>query len=422
VDNTATLGPFDPPRDYPLEPELQGNPPRDVPGELRRGRHSRRTRAQVIGLAVAGLVCLASSQVPIIQTWGLYFLPFQYLDWIGGALLGGALVVWVVSKVSRGPFRYVEEGTAVVARVLALELRPTMYYNGQPSAYRYFAQVEYRDLSSGELRVVELCSNHFGAAFKDSLICTYRVGDFVTAVFLPHDPVRSLRLYGFLELRPDLGVVKRQRRTEAAGNPLMTVLGVLALFALFFLLCWNLYAFGRYRPVAWSNTLLIPGVLGAVVLGGGLLAYLAWSQRREQRTRDGRNREALAAGGAIEVAAAPGRAQGWFLGVVLFAGALLLGGLTCACWALTLNGWLDASPARARPIAVENMVIVTHGGIVRQYEIKYRFADDVQRDKHEYLSTPQEMKQLAGRPAVAYQKAGFFGWPWVERITPVQGK
>jgi hypothetical protein len=422
MDDIATLGPFDPPRDYSFEPELQGNPRRDIPPELRQGRHARGRRAWLIGLAVSGLVCLVSSQVPIVQTWGLYFLPFGYLDWIGAALLAGALVFGVFNKFHRGPYRYVEEGTPIVARVVGLELRPTMYHNGQPNAFRYFAQVEFRDPSSGELRVAELRSNDIGAVFKDSLTCTYRVGDYVTAVYLPHNPERTLRLYGFLELRPDLGVVKRQRGLEAAGNPLMTALGVAAIFGCFFLLCWNVYAIGRYRPVAWSNALLVPGIVGAVVLGGGLLAYLAWHQRKERRAREARNRAAVAGGGAFEVASAKGGAQGWILGIVLFFGALLLGGLTCGCWALTLNAWLDDSPPRVRPVVIQQMVVKTHSGIFRQYEIKYRFTDDILAEKHEYLSTPQEMQQLAGRPVVAHQKAGFLGWPWVERIVPVQGK
>ncbi len=43
-----------------------------------------------------------------------------------------------------------------------------------------------------------------------------RVGDYVTAVHPKAKPAKTVRLYGFLELRPDLGLV-RAAPTQAPG-------------------------------------------------------------------------------------------------------------------------------------------------------------------------------------------------------------
>jgi hypothetical protein len=357
----------------------------------------------------------------MVQTWGLYLLPLAWLHWIGGGLLVIAAIVAIVHAVRRGPYRYVEEGLPLVVRVVALELRPTAHMNGQPTNFRYFATVEYFDPETGQLQMLETPSEDVSAVKKDSLGCTYHVGDYATAVYFPGDLARSLRLYGFLNLRSGMGVVKREGGD--AGSSVGTVVGgVLVLFGMFFLLCWNVYAISRYPTVGWENTLLIPGIGGAVLLGGLILAVVIWQQRSEKRKREERNAAAAAAGQAVEVEASIGLVSSIFLGVIVFAGSLLMGGLTAGCWALTLNAWLDDSPPTPRPVRIVEMVSVTHNFILRRFEIKYQFLDDPEGKKHEYLSTPEEMRPfLQVRVAVAEQRAGFFGWRWVDRIVPAPG-
>jgi hypothetical protein len=416
--STAPAEPFSPPPDYQFEPEFHAESPRPIPPELYKGRYASGQYNQIVGVAVAGVVCLACSFLPFVQTWGLYFLPLAYLDWIGAGLLVFALGGFVVAKVRRGPFRYVVAGVPVVARVLELELRPTMYHNGGAVSFRYFAVLGLQDADTGELKALETSSNEIAAGFKDGLDCTYRVGDYATAVYLPGKLERSLRLYGFLDLRPGLGVVKKDRSAEKPTSPIMGALGVLAIFGFFFALCWDLYAMGRYRPLDWMPTMLIPGVGGAVVLGGLLIGFLWVEQRRSRRQLAERNAVAAAEGRALEPEPPSGGFGAIFLGLIVVCGSLGMGGLTCCCWAWTLNAWLDASEPKPRPVRIEKMVQVTHNGIFRQYQIEYRFADELVGEKQEYLSTPDEMRQFAGTDGDAQIKAGFFGWRWVERIKP----
>jgi hypothetical protein len=164
--------------------------------------------------------------------------------------------------------------------------------------------------------------------------------------------------------------------------------------------------------------MLIPGVGGAVVLGGLLMGFLWWESRKSARQRAERNAKAAAEGGALEPVPSMGCAGGAVFGLVIFIGCLGMGGLTVCCWAWTLNAWLDRSQPNQRPVRIEKMIQRTHGGLFRQYEIEYRFADELFGDKRDYLSTPDEMRQFFAFVGVADVKAGFFGWRWVERISP----
>lgn len=408
------LGTFDPPRDYRLEPELEGAPRRPIPPALRHGRYAAGQRRQVWGLFIAGATCLIAGFVPLIQTWGLYVLPLAWLHWIGGGLLVIALVVAAVHAVRRGPFRYVEDGLPLVVRVRALELRPTAHFNGQPATYRYFAVVEYRDPESGKLLTAETTSDDVPAPQKDGLACSYRVGGYATAVYLPGDLERSLRLYGFLGLRGGLGLVPAGGEA-APVSPAQTAGAILAIFGLFFLLGWNVYAFTAFGPAEYSHTMLIPGLGGAVLLGGAALAAIAWQGRAAARAGAAKD----AAGQAVE-APSVGRVTEVMVAVVVGLGCLLMGGLTAFCWALTLNAWLDESEPRERLVRIDKMVQVTHSGLIRRYEIKYRFADDPEGKPREYASSPQEMAGFAALVGVAEERGGRFGWRWVERIRPLR--
>jgi hypothetical protein len=78
---------FAPPVGCRFEPEFEPPAPRRIPGELLQGRHAKRQRRTTVGLAVARALCLGLSQLSIVRSWGLYFLPLNYLSWIGLGLL-----------------------------------------------------------------------------------------------------------------------------------------------------------------------------------------------------------------------------------------------------------------------------------------------------------------------------------------------
>jgi hypothetical protein len=80
---------------------------------------------------------------------------------------------------------------------------------------------------------------------------------------------------------------------------------------------------------------------------------------------------------------------------------------------------LDDSPAQFRPVQIDNLVVVTHKLLSREYKIKYHFLADAE-SKHDLLSTPSEMDQFDTDLGLAEIHDGRLGWSWVKRIVPVK--
>ena len=105
------------------------------------------------------------------------------------------------------------------------------------------------------------------------------------------------------------------------------------------------------------------------------------------------------------------------LGAILLFGAVLLSGATVLCWAYTANALLDDSPAKPVPVQITDMIQTTHGGIFREYQMKFRRAED--KSDQSLLTTPDHMDQFVVPIGNAMVRAGRFGWPWVETIKPI---
>ncbi|HSU54794.1 MAG TPA: hypothetical protein VLT36_12100 [Candidatus Dormibacteraeota bacterium] len=415
-----SLEAFAPPSNYRFEPELQETPPRHVPEEFRNSPFFVRQRNTLVRVLLAGGLCIVFGRLPIFREWGLYVLPLAYLSWVGAGLLvlGGA--GWISSKARRGPIQYVEEGIPLVARIRELVLRPTMIMNGQPTTYVFSAVIEYRDPDTGALVEKKVDSRDFSASGKDKYRTSYHMGEYVTAVYLKSNPAKTLRLYGFLELRPDIGLLQ----TRAAEPPSLakTVLGVGAVFAIFAVLFWNVYAFSKYEPLDLSFAQAGgPVIVGGVVLGGGLIAWLATRQARSRREMAARNEKALASGQAVELQArkrGPFGAHGLIMTLVIGAGALMLGGVVVLCWCFSANALLDKSKPEFRPVEIVEFWSTTHSFLFREYEIEYRFPGETKTRK--LLSSPAQMARFQSKQGVAEVHPGCFGWSWVETIAPPQ--
>lgn len=278
------LGPFAPPDDYQFEEELQDEPPRPIPAELRRGRYAKRARLTAWAFLVVGVLSMATGMLPVVKFCGLFVLPLKYLTWIGVGCAAAAAFGFLSNLVRRGPYRYVEEGVPIVARVCSLVLGPTAIVNGEPASYGFAASIQYRDPESGEVVFAETKSNPFSTSFKDRLTTSYHVGDYVTAVYLKSDPAKSLRLYGFLDLKPGLGLIERDATDET--GIVKSLLLVVVVFGIFAVLGWNIYAYGRYEPLEMTfRQGVLPFVVGAIVLGGGVLG--GWSMKGSASEENG---------------------------------------------------------------------------------------------------------------------------------------
>lgn len=417
---TTTQAPIDvvPSARHAFEPEFTGHPPRPISDRLSEGPYAQGRRRAGIALAVAAAAGLVLSKAPGIDVLARYVLPLGYLTWVSlGALLLAA-VSYLPLALRRGPFLYVRDGLPLAVRVLDVVKTPTAIVNGAPSAYAFVATVGFRHPDTAEATAAQVKSDDFSAMRKDAYEVPFKVGDDVTAVYLPGRLEKTLRLYAFLQLSPEVNLRPRSKRTTT-DSPLKTALLLLAIPAFFLVLLANVYAFGRYHPVALDyRRIALPMVVGGLVLGGGLFAGLYLAHRSEQRRIRERSLEALASGAAVEVGT-PFLGQGayaWFLRVILAVGAPFLGALTTMCWCFMANAWLDRSAPRSVPATVVEMTMTTHAFIFREYELEYRLEGS--SDEHRLLTTPEHLAQLAGRDVAARVRQGRFGWPWVEMVTP----
>ena len=415
----AEFGPFEPPEDYEFEPELRNDPPRHIPSELNQGRYARgRRKGLVVGL-LTGFLCASLSLVPAVKFAALFLLPLAYLGWIGLAIIGITLVGYLLYLFRKGPFAYVENGSPLVVRICSLVVRPRLIFNGEPTAYECAAIIQFRHPATGQLTVAETVSNEFAATQKGGLTTSYNVGDHATAVYLGSDPDATLRLYGFLDLRPGLGLVKRD--DQRPDSLLATATTVLVMFSAIAALFWSFYAYEQYSPLETTTArFAVPMAIGSALFGGLGLWLMLRDMIKTRNKIDTANRVAVAEGKPVELDFAP---RGWFgkhgklMGSVIVLGLLLIGGLTMVSLACTVNALLDSSPPRPQPVMITDMIMTTHSYVLRHYEIKYEFPDD--DETRSMLSTPAEMNEFTNHLGIAMVRDGWLGWEWVESIEPV---
>jgi hypothetical protein len=376
---------FAPPSNYAFEPELTGPTPRPLQDNLNDGPYARETRTQLSRVFAVGLTCFVLPYVPGVQTLSYYLLPLAYLDWIGLAALVIAAGRTLHYVLRRGPFRYVKDGQPFVARVMTLALEPSPIGHG---AARFKATLIYQHPETGVVTQSATTTKDLSTLQQARYAPRFQVGDYVTAVYLPGKNVeKSLRLYAFLDLSPDVNI----RAIASTSSTLRTALVAIGVVALLFVLLGNVYAMERYSI---SNASL-RGLGIAAAVGAVVLAALAAVLTRFESTPTGRRS----------------------LTVGTVASALLIGAMSGMCWSLALNAWLDRSPAREHPAIVVQFWTKTYDFLFRSYEIEYRLDERLETTR--LLTTLEHIHQFHGPHAVARIRQGAFGWTWIESLEPV---
>jgi hypothetical protein len=412
-----SLGPYAPPKDYSFEPELCPPVPRPIPEVFRGGHHAHRQRTMVVELTLLAVACLLASRFAFVRYLGGFFLPLLYLDWIGLSIALLVVAILVYRQFSPGPFRYVERGEPIVGRVCSEEFRPHLVSAADHTVlnYQFAALVQYRDPQSEELVVREMTSLDIKLDDKDLVASSFRVGDYVTLVYLPNDPRTTMRLYGYLGLRNDLGVVMPQSRH---GWEYYVVLNGALAFVAF--LAWTVYTWQRYWPINPSWQLLVPIVLGVIGFGSLFLAAISFERRWEKKVRGSRNANARVSGAAaeLEVELWPAweqRLRSWW-GVLLI---IVLGGAAGLACAVYANARFDTSAVRKEPIVIGDLIINSRAIVFRSGTIKYGFSERGDGVYHSYFVSPEELNLFRrGNQATAHVRDGRFGWQWIERLDP----
>ena len=396
-----------------LPQELRGAVPREIPESVKDGPAEQRRRRAFSGCLSAGVCCLLIDFLPFKKTLAIYFLPLNYLGWIGIAICTIGLIVYVRAAEFKKACRYIREGSAGFGRVLAIAKAPATIVNGQVTAYALVVEVQVPHPDSGELKVLTLKSRDFTEHQKDRIDTRFRVGDAVPVVWLPEDFENTAQMYDFLEATPAACV----RVDRSNQRPVyLAMLIVVSVFGFIFAMFWNLYAWGRYKPLDLDVRQGLPPFIAGGVLGLAITAVCYWAGVRRARRLTERNAKALAAGEAVELMLAPSRSSRILTFFVAPLGGVLLGGMTLFCWCATANAVFDRSAKKPVPVAITEMTQVTHSFVIRVYEIEFRREGD--RKDHTFLSTPEQMSRFEAPIGIAQVRAGWLGWPWVESIEP----
>ncbi|MEN6450913.1 MAG: hypothetical protein ABFC96_10510 [Thermoguttaceae bacterium] len=413
-------GPFDPPPEFQFESEFRNAVPRPIPSELYRGRHFGTIRLQIITSVTAGAVSLVLYCLPITQTWGLFVLPLQYLHWIAAALFASAAVAGIRYLMPRGPLTYVQDGVPLAARIVALSVHDKGTVHNVPLGFEYVATIQHQDPETGKF-VISSVKHVVASAFRNTTTLSYTVGDYVTAVYLRSNPEKSLQLYGFLGLRPGLGVVSWEKSYE--WTPAQVIAPIGRIGAVFLAGGWSIYVMGKLVPLELSlRDQGPPLVLGAIVFGGGMLVRLGRRNRRAKEAFEAYNRAAAAAGAVVDSSwrRKPHKSVRQRIGGAIFVLAVLvLGAIVMLILACTVNSLCDFSPAVLRPVHINRMQTVTHDCVLREYEIEYEFVDVARGEYRKMSTTPWHMDSFGQNcKGFAHVRSGFLGWPWVETLTP----
>lgn len=360
--------PFDPPASVPSELELQAGPPRPIPEELRKGFFERRSQALVLYFLFLGAALFAASLLARGTTLGAYFLGTPYLAIAAGVAFALGAAVFVVQRVSPGAYRYVTEGFAVACRVLDARITVAAVHNGSPVSWRYECLVELRHPEAGQLVTAPVRSPDFGERTKRLLARPIRIGEYLTAVSLPGKFEKTLTLYGFLRLNPDVDFL----REAGAGAPkppaLWALLGTLATVGLIAMgtagvnLGLILPSMEALAPRAALLAAVPAFLLGAAVS----VLMLVRNARRKRKALEAFNEAARREGHAVEVEY---RGRAWDKPLVVLAGGFFAVFLAVVGFG-GVNAALDRSAPRYEVVYTgEGVSTRTYAFLFRSYEL-----------------------------------------------------
>ena len=230
-----------------LEPELALQTPREIPAELWTGSYARQAKKNISKLVKGGIIAIAMGGMSLVEDLASFFPLIEYSSWLGVGLLGVGAVLAVDLWVIRRRFRYVTDGVPTRVRIDDLALAPHTQSHGQPTSHRFHVWYSWRDPSNDETITCEDQSDVIKEEDRVKVTTSFRIGDEVTALHFKSNPRKTVRLYGFLGLKPDLGLVDRD---DYVPSPLwMDVLGTAAIWLFIALTVWNVYALRRFDPI-----------------------------------------------------------------------------------------------------------------------------------------------------------------------------
>lgn len=407
------FGPFDP-RGQLFESEFHAPTPRPVPQKLHRGSYAIIRKRLHLGLLLGGIICLILSPARAISSMGAYFVPFAYLHRIGLGLLVIMLGAFIHFRFG-GSFRYIRKGIPVAARIL--DISGGTYQDG---TLGFACLVEC--LPPGETESVTVICSSPGRQYSERHCYQLSVkpGDYVTGVYLPGQFPKSLRLYGFLGLNPDVTFVSKAPKTSFKKNPVLHWLIILTWAALLAGVYALWYVLSHCEPLHWGWNIALPGIIGGLMIAAWY-AFLSVWETREDVQRFAAQDEAAAAGenhgpSGQKSLWLDSSLKAWGFKIALGLSSMAFGAaLTLSALCLT-NARLDRSKPYYRPVVIQRMMVTTHNSIFKTYSIEYSWVGSKKtRTIQTSLAHIQKFNTDVGFAEI---HEGRLGWPWLETIHP----
>jgi hypothetical protein len=420
VPHTAlATGPFRPPVDYVFEAKLEHPTPRPVsagtPSAINAVAEQLSWFFLVLGAMAVGLSTVVRS-----QNWVLSIVSPTQLSWIGYALLAvwgviGLILAYSHIAPSRG-CEHTRRGQPVVARVLGLANTPSMILNGFSISNYIVALIEFLDPDTSVLRRAEAKSQPFPAFERANYTTSFRVGDYVTAIFLPGERTTSLTLFSFLGHAPRVGLIRRIEYPRILTTMLLCLLIISPLALLEGIAFINHF----YQPMDLGNwddfKLFVYGFFFALgTLFVGLIVGERWTFYRATR----RNVQAITNGEPFDVILDDDERVGRGRAFAIVLGSMF-GGLIGISAGYGLNAWCDNSPARIQRLQIVRLESGSQDRAYHGYSIVYREGQFLNAHRHGVAPRDIEAWQQAGVTALdAEIHQGHFGWRWIQSLTPV---
>ncbi len=264
----ATLDePFEPPKDYRFEPELEAPIPRPYPREfLEYERLEWRTiifgmLSVAVGIAIFSRLASADGQIPVRVAMMAVSILFGLLT----------LASWIMARVLLAVYRRNLDGQPLVAQICKLSTASSPCGSHRQKLTQVVAQIRYRDPIDGILKYSECRSFSMSPVAVAVHSCTYQVGQYVTALLTSRDRRSPVVLYGFLGLRRDLGIVRAKRpQLPPMWRWFGLTYGIVFLLGACFAQAYSVRAF-QFADFAFDNSEFIRSA--AIYLG--MLAALA---------------------------------------------------------------------------------------------------------------------------------------------------
>lgn len=390
-DRPMTAHPADEQHD-PLQ-DFATEPPRSLPGYVRRGRYVRSRRATVYTLAMIGAACCLTAPWPFVQMLSWYLLPLGYLDWVGWFLLALAVVYLLRNLTSIGLLKYVRDGRVAIATVQQLGVLTGG--NKEYPTGRFVAEVSFVNPETGRPQTLSISTPDQYTGFQFAKMESgIAVGDRVAVVYVPGQ-IEQAQILGWLGVHPELDLLRRKGRPLAPLSPLFTAGAVLGVMAIIWLLLGFLYTLGRYLPIdddgMWVGVAAI--ALGCVVFTA-IFVFLAWRRQRKSETK-----------------------IAYPYGLPILYG-MICGFLTGFTGVMFLNGYFDQSPRQLQPVKIVQTWHQTIDFFLRTYELEFQPYPNGKAEKR--TVTIETLSQFEPDSlAVIDIGEGRMGMRWVRNFYPI---